>query len=123
MACVLIVEDDAALCGALEERLERMGYEVITAKNGKSGLHEALENKPDVILLDLEMPVMGGVKMLEHLRGDDWGAGVPVILLTNHEPDDDMTSSVVLYEPAYYLLKSNCGLAEVTEKIREVVAP
>ncbi len=83
MAKIAIIEDDAAISQMYRIKFEAEGYEVETAENGKLGLELAKEMRPDVILLDLMMPVMSGDEMLAKLRRTDWGKSIKVIILTN----------------------------------------
>src|SRR3990167_10306088 len=81
---VLIVEDEAPLRNAVTDILTFEGFTVFQGKNGQEGLDIALKEHPDLILLDLMMPVMDGLTMLGKLRQDpDWGKDASVILLTN----------------------------------------
>ena len=79
MSTVLVVDDDVIVTKILAMNLESCGYEVITACNGKEGLVSALKNDPDAILLDIMMPVMNGLEMLEELRSCSY---VPVIIVS-----------------------------------------
>ncbi len=80
---ILIVEDDLDLLEVLRKKFTLEKFQVSQAPDGKIGLEEALRNHPDLILLDILMPVMDGMTMLGKLREDSWGKEVPVILLTN----------------------------------------
>jgi len=84
---ILIVEDDEALMLGLEENLRFAGYEVMTARDGISGLRLALEGKPDLILLDVMMPGMSGYDVCRKLR--DGGMQMPVVMLTARQDEFD----------------------------------
>jgi DNA-binding response OmpR family regulator len=81
-ARVLVVEDDPSVRGLLHTLLTGEGYEVATASDGLAGLVKASSARPDLMLLDLMMPDLGGVRVLEELRGDPALADVPVIVVT-----------------------------------------
>jgi DNA-binding response OmpR family regulator len=83
MTKVAIIEDDAAISQMYRIKFEAEGYEVETAENGKLGLALAEDMKPDIILLDLMMPIMTGEEMLAALRRTEWGKNIKVIILTN----------------------------------------
>lgn len=83
MPKILIVEDDNSLRTLYELKFELADYAVRTAENGREGLEAAHEFMPDLILLDLRMPVMSGDEMLARLRETEWGADMRVIILTN----------------------------------------
>lgn len=80
---IAIVEDDAAISQMYRIKFETEGYTVETAENGKLGLELAEKMKPNIILLDLMMPVMTGEEMLAKLRKAAWGKNIKVIILTN----------------------------------------
>jgi DNA-binding response OmpR family regulator len=79
---VLVVEDDPSVRGLLHTLLAAEGYDVATASDGLAGLVKASSRKPSLILLDLMMPDLGGIRVLEELRGDPALADVPVIVVT-----------------------------------------
>jgi CheY-like chemotaxis protein len=79
---VLIIEDSALLREVMRDALQSSNFRVSEAENGKEGLEKALAEHPDLILLDLMMPVMDGVTTYKRLRQDAWGEKVPVIILT-----------------------------------------
>ena len=83
MTKIAIIEDDAAISQMYRIKFEAENYEVETAENGKLGLELAKEMQPDIILLDLMMPIMTGEEMLARLRKTDWGKKIRVIVLTN----------------------------------------
>ena len=84
MACVLLVEDKEMNRDMLSRRLERRGYKVAIAVDGKQGLEMAGTASPDLILLDLSLPEMDGWEVLRHLKQDPKKKDVPVIALTAH---------------------------------------
>ena len=120
---VLVVEDDLSVLRALVEKLTREGFSVFQAKDGKEGLATALRERPDIILLDILMPVMDGPTMMTKLRQNSrWGKKVPIILLTNlSNAEMNIVKAVIEAEPAYYLVKSNWSMAAVVKKMKEVL--
>ena len=116
---ILIVEDDRALSLTLKDNFEKEGFGIILAKDGVEGLKFALEQKPDLILLDIVMPNMDGMTMMRKLRDDVRGKKVPIILLTNLEADDAIMKGIIRDEPSYYLVKANWKMEDVIEKVKE----
>lgn len=117
---ILIVEDEVSMLNALRDKFTREGFTVFEAKNGEQGLEIALREHPDLILLDIAMPVMDGMTMMKKLRQEnDWGKKVPIILLTNLNEDDKINIRITEDEPAYYLVKSDWKIDDVVEKVRE----
>jgi CheY-like chemotaxis protein len=79
---ILLVDDDHTIVGALNLRLEALGYDLITASNGKQGLESAIENQPDLIVTDIRMPEMDGLTMLTMLRQREETQEIPVIVVS-----------------------------------------
>jgi CheY-like chemotaxis protein len=82
MSKLLIVDDEVAILEALTDILSVEGYEVATAANGAEGLKRAGEERPDLILLDLMMPVMDGQEMLRRLKESPDLRGIPVVVMS-----------------------------------------
>ena len=82
LAKILVVDDEADLVSTVQYRLRWYHYEVITAANGKEGLEKAINEKPDLILLDISMPVMNGHEVLERIRKHPDLKNIPVIMFT-----------------------------------------
>ena len=119
---ILVIEDHAPVRMALVEKLQHEGMKALEAKDGEEGLVIALQEKPDLILLDIIMPRMSGMTMLDELRkSGDWGKAVPVIILTNLNPDDKIMREVVETEPVFYLVKADWKIEDVISKVKEVL--
>lgn len=122
MKKILIVEDEKVFLKLLSAQLSKRGYRVFEADNGQKGLEEAKRENPDLILLDVRMPVMDGMTMLEQLRQVEVGKKMKVIILTNYEPDDRIVGQVMDDKPTYFFIKSNIELSFLFEKIAELLA-
>lgn len=83
MRTVLVVDDEFGVAEVLEAVLQDEGFRVVTAINGRQGLERAAEAQPDIIMLDVMMPIMGGAAMLAALRSDPRFGQVPVILMSS----------------------------------------
>lgn len=87
---ILVVEDNEDTREILLYRLKSMGnYEVLLAANGKEALEMATQSRPDLIIMDLKMPVMDGWEATKALRQKDWGRDLPVIALTAQAMERD----------------------------------
>jgi DNA-binding response OmpR family regulator len=95
-ARVLIVDDEADIVSTVQYRLEFCEFEVITATNGKEGLEKAASEKPDIILLDISMPVMNGHEMLERLKNSLELKDIPVIMFTAYSDAKDVAKAAEL---------------------------
>jgi DNA-binding response OmpR family regulator len=115
---ILVVEDEEILMEAMQIGLSKSGFTTLKAYNGEEGLEIALREHPDLILLDVMMPVMDGVEMLKKLREDDWGKSVKVIYLTNVGDTDKIADSLG-NGVRDYLLKANWTVEKIIEKVNE----
>jgi CheY-like chemotaxis protein len=116
---ILIIEDELPMLKALSDKFSREGFSILEARNGEEGLNVALEKKPDLLILDLFMPVMDGKAMMEKLREDEWGKNVPIIILTNLNPDDKTLNEIMASGPSYYFIKSKWQLEDLVAKAKE----
>jgi len=116
---ILIVEDEASLLSILSHQFQERDYKVYTAKNGKEGFLKAQKNKPDIILLDIVMPIMNGIDMLEKIRQTEWGKNIKVIVLTNLNTKEEIVKS--LHGNAEYLIKANWKLNDIIDKVNKIV--
>ena len=89
MTTILIVEDNEPSRDALGRRLERRGFQVRTAVDGQQGVTLARETMPDLILMDLGLPVMDGWEATRQLKGDAATRHIPIIVLSAHAMTDD----------------------------------
>ncbi|HCC05170.1 TPA: hypothetical protein DEP58_02590 [Patescibacteria group bacterium] len=118
---ILMVDDDLAFCEMLSEILREEGAEVLVEHDGASGIEKALSEHPDIVLFDVMMPVMSGIKALEKLRADGWGKNVPAILLTNVNQPEAMAASLENGPPTEYLLKVDWTLDQIAERIKKIL--
>ena len=89
MARVLLVEDNEMNRDMLSRRLEKKGFDVVMAVDGRQGVDLASTSGPDIILLDMSLPVMDGWEAARILKGDDATRGIPIIALTAHALSGD----------------------------------
>jgi len=89
MARILLVEDNVDNRDMLTRRLERKGYDVICAHDGRQGLELARAEAPDLILMDMSLPVLSGWQATEELKADQATRSIPVIALTAHAMASD----------------------------------
>jgi two-component system, cell cycle response regulator DivK len=94
MAKVLLVEDNEMNRDMLSRRLVRRGFEVVFAVNGKEGVALARSEKPDIILMDMSLPIMDGWEATRRVKADDETRGVPVIGLTAHAMSGDREKAI-----------------------------
>ena len=94
MTKVLVVEDSQDISILLAHTLEDMGYAVIEARDGATGLRMARVDRPGIILLDIMMPAMDGIQVLEQLKSNAVTRSIPVIMVSAKGQDDDIAKAV-----------------------------
>ncbi len=118
MPKVAIVEDDQAISQMYRFKFEADGYTVETAGNGKDGLEMIKGFNPDIILLDLMMPIMTGEEMLKKLRDSSWGKDTKVIILTNMG-EQEIPDSVKKLGVEGVILKADMTPRQVEEVVKK----
>ena len=101
---ILVVDDEPDAVGLLSIRLKSNGYDVISALDGKSCLKKAVEEKPDLIILDILMPKINGFEVCKRLKERDETKDIPVIMLTAKDSDTDKVIGRVI-GANYYIAK------------------
>ena len=86
---ILVVDDNEDNREIFAFRLEQLGFEVLVASNGKEAIETASQAKPDLIFMDLRMPVMDGWEATRALRQTEWGKDLPVVAVTGHAMEED----------------------------------
>jgi DNA-binding response OmpR family regulator len=117
---ILLVEDEPAIARAMADKLTTEGFTVLRASDGEDGLAQAIKDHPDLILLDIVMPKMDGMTMLNHLRKDDWGKNAKIIFLTNLSEMEAVQKATEL-GVFDYIVKSDWKLSDVVKKVREKI--
>ena len=115
---ILVIDDDEDMRDLIQSKLENFQLmEVTTAANGEEGLEKAVNARPDVILLDITMPVMNGLEMLKQLRNAPDLIGVPVIMCTKCFGVNDITNAAACNISAY--IAKPFDFRELMDKISE----
>lgn len=113
---VLIIEDEASLRRALADKCTSAGLAVLEAGDGEKGLQLALSKHPDIILLDLLLPIRDGMSVLAALRTDAWGKTAKVIILSNVSETEKIAEALE-HDTFDYFIKSDIEIEEVIKKI------
>ena len=121
MARILIVEDDALVSRMYQQAFEFDGYEVALAGDGEEGLRKLKEKSPTLILLDLMMPKMNGLEVLDAIEADPATKKIPVIVLTNLA-DSDSAEKALGKGAIKYIVKSKYKPKEVVAIVKEILA-
>lgn len=120
MKTILFIEDESSLQKTFADMLTREGYEMVPALDGETGLRLALEQKPDLVLLDLILPRIHGLEVLKKLKEAPATKEIPVIILTNLEDMESVQKALILGATTY-LVKASYTLEEVLEKIKNAL--
>lgn len=87
---VVIAEDDAQIANLVRFKLEKSGYDVLVGENGKRGLELIREHQPDLVILDVMMPIMDGFEVLRTMKSEEPTREIPVIMLTARSMEEDI---------------------------------
>lgn len=115
---ILIVEDEPILQEMYKDKFTKEHFEVTTADNGEEGLEKAKSHKPDLVLLDLMMPVMDGKAMLRKLRQIPEFKNLPVIVLTNAGEYENIQETKHFENAVEFLIKSNVSVDDVVKEVK-----
>jgi len=119
-ARVLIVDDDTVVRRMLQLSFESEGFDVLTAGDGLEGLESMRANKPDVVVLDIMMPKLDGMKVMRELNDDDDLRGTPVILLSAKATSLDIELGLKA-GAADYVTKP-CDPIDLVDRVRSLLA-
>ena len=121
MAKLLIIEDDPLISRLYEKIFTFEKYEVILEDNGQDGLDKARTESQTLILLDIMMPKMNGLQVLEKLKADPDLKKIPVVMLTNLAGDKDAETALAK-GAVKYIIKSNQDPKQVSDMVKEILA-
>jgi CheY-like chemotaxis protein len=94
MAKILLVEDNEMNLDMLSRRLTRQGFVVVVAQDGAAGLAKAVSEKPELILMDMSLPLVDGWEATRRLKADPATSGIPIIALTAHAMAEDKEKAI-----------------------------
>lgn len=117
---ILIIEDEEIMIGLLQKKLTVAGYEISMAKNGEEGLEKMKEVKPDLILLDIIMPKMGGFEVMEEMQKDKELKKFPVIVISNSGQPVEIDKAQELGAKDW-LIKTEFDPQEVINKVKKQI--
>jgi len=88
--CILIIEDDSLNLKLIRDVLNVSGYDTLEAADGKTGVDIALDQKPDLILMDIQLPVMNGIEATRLIKSHQATYHIPILALTGYAMEEDM---------------------------------
>jgi two-component system alkaline phosphatase synthesis response regulator PhoP len=116
---ILIVDDTPAMVSLISDVLLQAGFEVVTAEDGKEGLAAVAKHGPDLLILDISMPVMSGLQVLRRLREESATGLLPVILLTGRDGHSDVLEGWMGGADRY--LTKPCSMEELLEAVQQML--
>ncbi len=121
MTKILIVEDDPLMSRMYQKIFKFEGFEVDFASNGEEGLDKIRTTKPTLVLLDIMMPKMNGLEVLEKIKIDPETKAIPVIMLTNLAGTQDAEAALTK-GAVKYIIKSENEPKQVVEMVKEILS-
>lgn len=118
MKTILVIEDDKYMRDVLTEKLEKEGFAVLEAIDGKAGLAMTIEKKPDLVVLDIILPLMNGFDYLENKAKHGEAVKIPVIILSNLGQKEDIERGMKLGAKDY-VVKVHFTPNDLMEKIKQ----
>jgi len=115
---ILLIEDEEILINLLQKKLANEGYDISVARNGQEGLELIKEIRPDLILLDIIMPKMGGFEVLEEMQKDQELQNIPVIIISNSGQPVEIDRAQKLGAKDW-LIKTDFDPQEVIDKVKK----
>ena len=122
---ILIVDDESDLLGSYKTKFERSGFRVLTASNGEEGVAAAIANHPDLILMDVKMPVMDGVAAQQKLNENPATKDIKVVFLTAFSDPSriNLDETLAKTNGALDFIKKGSSLDDLVAKVRGYLAP
>ncbi len=117
---ILLVEDDRFLRRACEKHLRQLGYTVLTAVDGEEAIQKVRAERPDLVLLDLLMPKMNGIEVLQTIKSDESSRAIPVFILTNSSKETDIREITNLGAAGYHV-KADLSLEELGHQVQSIL--
>jgi len=117
---ILLVDDDPSITDLYKERLEMEKFKVIVAKDGNEAIEKLSKEKPDLILLDIMMPKIGGLDVLDVIKSRESSKNIPVIMLTVLIHDEPQINSLIKGADDY-VVKTKITPKELVEKIKDTI--
>lgn len=121
MAKVLIVEDDKFLASAYQLKFKKVGFDVHIASNGQEAINSVKTFVPDIIILDLIMPVKDGFTVLQELKADPAFKDIPIVVASNLGQQEDIDKALKMGATTF-LIKTEYSLEKIVEMINDLIA-
>lgn len=117
---ILIIEDDKFLQSLVSKKLVEAGFEVLVSSDSKEAMKVLENQKPDLIVLDIILPIMNGFEILSMLKKDDATKNIPVIILSNLGQKEEVEKAMAL-GAVDFMIKVNFTPEEIVRKIKSII--
>jgi len=117
---ILVVEDSPYLAESLVDMMNMEGHDTLVAANGRDGITMAIDRKPDLIILDIQLPDINGYEVYHTIRKDSWGKNAKVLILTASESATRIMENIDLPEERI-LFKPDWSAPDLVKKINSVL--
>ncbi len=117
---ILMIEDDAFLRNLYRDKLEREGFQFVEATSGVEGMNKITNERPDIVILDILLPMRSGFDILEEMNETGLILEIPVIILSNLKQDVDIEEARRLGAKDYFI-KPETNFPELLERIKDFV--
>ncbi len=121
MTKIAIIEDDPTINQMYRMKFEAAGFDVQLASDGERGVALVESFRPDLILLDMQMPVMTGHEALKKIRAEEWGKNIPVIVLTNMGEEESPKELRDLGIESY-IVKAELTPSQVVDRVKDTLS-
>jgi len=117
---ILMIEDDSFLRNLYRDKLEREGFEFIEATSGIEGMNKIANEDPDLVLLDILLPMRSGFDVLEEMNENGMISQIPVIILSNLKQEVDIEEGRKMGAKDYFI-KAETDFIDILERIKEII--
>jgi len=117
---ILMIEDERIIVDLLKRKLEKEGYQVSVGRDGVEGLEKMRKDKPELILLDIVMPRMGGLEVMEKMREDNELKDIPIVVISNSGQPIELDRAKKLGAKDW-LVKTEFDPQEVIRKVKKQI--
>ena len=117
---ILVIEDSPYLAESIVDMLTMRGYQTLVAQNGRDGAMMAIEQQPDLILLDIRLPDIDGYEVYRRIRENEWGAKANILILTASESIDVISKNIDL-PVDHILFKPEWSVSDLLDRIQKQI--
>ncbi len=117
---ILMIEDDVFLRNLYRDRIEKEGFVFIEATNGIEGMNKIINESPDLVILDILLPVRGGFEVLEEMNKNGLISAIPVVVFSNLKQEIDIEEARRLGAQDYFI-KSETSFSSMLGRIKELI--